>query len=592
MNYNPGQQRAVDSESFKILCVAGAGTGKTKALTGRISRLINERVGSSNILALTFTRMAGKEMKERVIQQVGKGPAKDLFCNTFHAFGLKVINEQSEEFENFQVLDEADREDLIETIKKQFGITLTMKKIMDEWENPIEDKIKFLKNEYLFRLKENNALDLDLILEETLKILRTSKADIYRKQYDHIFVDEFQDSNKIQVEIIQALNPQNLFCVGDPDQSIYQWRGAVPEYMINFQEHFGEYELIKLEQNYRSTVQIVDVANKVIRNNLNRVDKNLISNKQGEPVKSFRFTRKENEAEEIIFQIANLKNQGDYSDICILARTNAYIDRVISRLEFYGIPFEVVGRKTDIFNEYMVKDVLGHLQFIYNKNDFMARKIFQNNISKIELSNIEMKCTTEEIGFWEVLKDYPGSRALKEKVSQIKYLEDNLDYINPREAYKKIIQVQDLLAELSKMGLKKQIDKQFQAMERIQRWMDIQEELGEPKDLGAFIKYLTVRDIQNQLMFKTKDKVKVMTIHGSKGLEWKYVFLVGLNDGIFPHRRSLDNEEERNLMYVATTRAKDILYLSWIEESVNDFTGKVTPEKPSRFLIEGGILNG
>lgn len=584
MKFNPSQQKAIESDSMRILCLAGAGSGKTRTLTARISRLIDSRIGSSNILALTFTRLAGKEVKERVIEQVGKPLAKNLFSNTFHAFSIKVINETNPEYKGFDIYDQDDKQEIISNIIMEYGINATVKKCLNEWEDPQEKDVVFIKSEYKARLRENNALDLDLILEKCLECLQQPEtAEKYRIEYPYVFVDEFQDTNRIQMDILLALNPQNLFCVGDIDQSIYQWRGAIPEYALDFGNYFGEHETIKLEENYRSTRQIVEVANQIIRNNVNRVDKKLIAQRDGEKVEYEQYPTPQEEKESIVEILAS-HYKDSYSDFAILSRTNAYLEEVATAFRKYDIPYEIVSNQGDILKMVGVKGILNILALINNPaNDFVARKVFSEHIQVKELGEIEMFAKINGESLYNCI-DHP----IKKSFEKIK---EKLPFESPRASYREILTNFNIIQDLKEKGLNNRVSEHLQALERLEEWEQVQERLGEDKNLEAFLKYLAIKDIQEKLI-KTKDRVKLLTVHASKGLEWKVVFLVGMNQGTFPSRRSENQEEERNLAYVAITRAKDFLYISSTKETTNPWNGNVESQEPSKYLKEGGLIYG
>ncbi|MCR3758499.1 ATP-dependent helicase [Clostridium felsineum] len=360
---NDNQLRAVTSDSKTILCLAGAGSGKTTVLTNRVS-YINEtqRVGGSSILSLTFTRNAAKEMKDRIKLLMGEEEGGKVFCNTFHAFCISILKEWGFKIgysKEFSIYDQDDKEDIIKNILVELCICHSKEAIgtrdilnsLECIEHPEYkgEKYPALKNyilaagEYRHRLKKNSAVDLDMLLNDAVKLLEKCPEvrEYYYKRYEYIFCDEFQDCDDIQVKLLKIINPRNLFVVGDPDQCIYEWRKAKPKYIVNFEAYFPGCEVITLEDNYRSTGEIINAANKLICNNDDRVDKKLIPHKEGENIECITFENIEEEAEFIASTIR--KSNKSLKDFAVLSRTNKQLNIVAQKLRDNGTEYQIIN---------------------------------------------------------------------------------------------------------------------------------------------------------------------------------------------------------------------------------------------------------
>lgn len=566
---NEAQRRAVESDSKTILCLAGAGTGKTRTLTHRIAYLSDNRVSCNNMLALTFTRLAGKEMKERVIDLIGDQEGKKLFCNTFHAFCVKVLKEYGYllGYDNeFTIYDQDDRKSIIKAIIGELGYKNCTKEkhIISILEGSSEadcgeeeDVIK----EYYWRLKRNNAIDLDMLLTETLKLL-TEFVEVkleYQRQYKYMFVDEFQDTNDVQMNIIKILSLDNLFVVGDDFQSIYGWRQAKPEYIINFKKYYPDCEIIKLEDNYRSTEPIIKAANKVIKNNVNQTEKKLIAHKEGTDIEKIEAEDAEHEAISIAARI--LEVNGYFKDIAVLARTNKQLEVFKEIFDKYEIPCEVVNNKGDIFKKHDIKLLFKMIEAAINpKDDITLKKIVnfpKTRISSIELEKLELSSLDNNV----YLAD-----ALEKNLETAKLMRDLYFLVNDKESYeaadvfKDVVEITQLFNVYSSESRSNKIQDLYDAKNYIQTWMKRQSSIGEDTSIFALLKWMVLKDIQEKLI-EEKNTVKLMTVHASKGLEFPYVFIAGLNQNTFPSQKG-DLEEERRLFYVAITRAKDKLFLT------------------------------
>ena len=594
---NEAQRKAVESTSKVILCLAGAGTGKTSTLTNRIAYLQEQRVSCSNMLALTFTRLAGKEMKERVIQLVGESEGKNLFCNTFHAFCLKVLKEWGYLIgydKDFTIYDQEDRESILRVIINEFKYDAHPDEVIDYLNGFFNVKaknymdVKGAGDEYKNRLLRNDAIDLDGLLIYALKLINKypKVQQQYNSLYEYVFVDEFQDSNDIQMQLIKTLNPKNLFVVGDDFQSIYGWRNAKPEYIINFEKYYPGCEVIKLEENYRSTAPIITAANNLIAHNENQTKKELRANKDGPDIE---YIVAKNISNECNLVCGKVLEGGSYSDYAVLTRTNKQMDPFIQAFKIFNIPFQVISNKGDPLGKYDVRMILNVMEVVLNpKDDATLKKIInfpERRLSELQLQEIEKYQVDESISLMEALKSRENITEIQEFISQ---LNDIYKYITEENSKAPMVFyiTQNILSLREKYTQEKRNNKIQDielALEIIERWASIQQELGESTDISSFLKWMHIKDIQEKLI-EQKDAVKLMTVHSSKGLEFKKVFVVGLNKNVFPSKRGY-LQEERRLLYVAITRAKDKLYLSRSKKALGWGNREILTQE-SQFLNE------
>lgn len=589
---NSEQRKAVESESEVILCLAGAGTGKTSTLTSRIAHLHENRVGCNSMLALTFTRLAGKEMKERVIKLIGSEGEK-LFCNTFHAFCVKVLKEYGYLLgydKEFTIYDQEDRETIIAKILEEFGYGkwTNTKQVIAILNGTCTKKCKeeeLAIQEYHWILKRNSAIDLDMLLTETLKLLKEypEVQRNYNKQYEYMFVDEFQDTNDVQMKIIKALNPRNLFVVGDDFQAIYGWRRAKTEYIINFLKYYPNAEIIKLEENYRSTGPIIAAANNLIAHNVNQTKKVLKANKTGTEIE---YIEAENIANEVNIIAGNILEDSQYSNYAILTRTNKQMEPFIQTFKFFNIPYQVLSNKDDPLKKYDVRMILNILEVVLNpKDDNTLKKVINfptRRINELKIQEIEKVMVDESISFMEALEDVEEVQLFMDRINKIHtYITEECS--DASQVFSTTVYNSGLLKKYEKENRENKVDDIDRAFEVIERWQSIQRELGESTDISSFLKWVHMKDIQEKLM-EQRDAVKIMTVHGSKGLEFNTVFVVGMNQNVFPSKRG-DLEEERRLFYVAITRAKEKLYITRAKKTLN-WSGKEIDTVESQFIKE------
>lgn len=604
---NDAQRRAVTSTAPVILCLAGAGSGKTRVLTHRIAYLHQEhRVGTSNMLALTFTRLAGKEMKDRIMALIGQQEGRKLFCNTFHAFAAVVLREWGKRIgldECFSIYDQEDQESILQNIIEEFGNRTTLNKVLpvllepgwkDETACPEEYRVA---QEYRYRLKQNNAIDLDGLIP-TVNDLWKGHPDIlahYQKTYTHVFVDEFQDTNDEQMEMLRLLRPENLFVVGDDFQNIYTWRGAKIEYILTFPERYPGCEVVKLEDNYRSTRQIVEAANNLISHNTRQTKKTLRAHRDGDAIEIFGFPNEQQEFKAVIDAITLLRGKGEpLSDVAVLARTNSQVDRLKGLMDELGIPALRVSGKDDPFKKRDIKALLAWMEYLNNQHDVQAlRKILTSDfprryLTRFQFSQLGLLAMYEGVPFEQVVfRDAVPGVDLSAFKADLKALETAM---SETEYYTSILF--KVIVNHFKIGdfyrsqkLHNRIKDAEQAYRQIARWERSKEEAGEDFSVSSFLRWLRYRDIQEKLILENEEAVRLMTVHAAKGLEFKTIFVIGLAQGLFPSQRAEEIEEERRLCYVALTRAKDRLIITW-SGHIETWGGKILAVRQSQFLDE------
>jgi len=631
-NLNKKQQEAVEVKEAPVLVIAGAGSGKTKVLTHRIAYLIfQNKVNPGNILAVTFTNKAAQEMKNRVEflskDISGSKMIKGLWMGTFHAICARILRQEIETLgydKNFVIYDKADQ---LSQIRRCLNIlNLDSKKyspnvissIIDKAKNNLEDVELFEYNavsyfkkiivkiyqQYQKELFENNALDFGDLILLTVKLLRERPEILenYQNKFRYILVDEYQDINLAQYQLIKLLSGKyhNLFVVGDPDQSIYRFRGADLSNILRFEEDFPHSKVIKLEQNYRSTKVILEGATNLIKHNRNRKEKELWTDKKGgEKIRCFEAASALDEAVFVSQEIIQLNNKEgkDFKDFAILYRTNAQSRAFEEVFNKQRIPFKVIGGLR-FYERKEVKDILAYLRFIYDQKDEISFLRIINNaklgIGKITLSKIEDLAKKNDLNFNQALKQ--GLKVIKisadrrEGIKKFTFLIDEFiekkNKIKGSELLIKLIQTIDYYKELEKEG-------EFKAQSKIENIKELIlavqefEENNVDKSLSAFLEYVAlITDID--LYKGEEDVVTVMTLHSAKGLEFPVVFITGFEEGIFPHSRSVNKEEEleeeRRLCYVGMTRAKEKLYLTYAWR--RNLNGNTLFNSVSRFLNE------
>ena len=622
---NPEQYRAVTSIDGAILIIAGAGSGKTRVITFRIAHMLDMGIPQSQILALTFTNKAAKEMEDRVKELTGR-KLQNLTVSTFHAFGVRVLRQDIDKLgyrENFSIYDETDRTALIKECGRELQFSpdaMDIYKISQlfsniktgrkNWQGE-NDMYRQLYESYQEGLKLFNAVDFDDLIVLPIKLFRENPEVLarYRERYKYIMVDEFQDTSHQQYELMHLLADQNVAVVGDDDQSIYSWRGADYQNIINFEKDFKVTE-IRLEQNYRSTGTILDAANGVISHNTNRKDKKLWSGKgEGKPIEIF---MPQNETEEASFiaesiQGIAMEDRRKYDEFGVLIRANTQSRFIEEAFLENNIPYTMSGG-TRFFARKEIKDVISYLRVISNHDDdinlLRIINVPRRGIGRAAIQVINDEAENLGSTLWTAIHSLvhaeasPASDVLKEDLETFETLIESQrqKLMSGRGLAKK---VREMLEEIDyKSYLVTEYSKSEKAvrfklknielfLEMMERW-EIDPDNSNPS-LFNYLNRVTLMSRDNGDDENDKGKVNLMTIHASKGLEFPVVFIAGAEEGLIPHQRSVDEnggdvEEERRLFYVAITRAREKLLISSCMKRRKQMS--VIECTPSRFLDE------
>lgn len=636
-NLNKEQKEAVQTVTGPLLILAGAGSGKTKVLTTRIAYMIKQGVKPQNILAVTFTNKAAKEMKARLGSMIGENTVKYMWVGTFHGICGRILRENIDRYsfpsgkkldKNFTIYDDNDTNAVLKQAIKKLNLDdkiyqpKLVKSVISNAKNKMQDaytfatfardfksqKIAAIYEEYENTLNNNNAIDFDDMLMLTVKLLdhNTEIRTHYYERFQHILVDEYQDTNLAQYNLVNMLYtnklaevpPERSLCVvGDVDQSIYSWRGADYTIIMNFQKDFKNTKLIKLEQNYRSTANILNVANAIIENNTERVDKVLYSNKgEGELIDYFEA---QDEADEANFIVSRIKQDsgGNYNQYAILYRTNSQSRSIEEACMAAGVPYRIYGG-LKFYDRKEIKDIIAYLKLIYNTDDSQSFRRIVNvpkrSIGDTTIKRLQDFADREDISLFAAAQRIqedteipPRTRSkITDFVNLITKFKEAIPNYNLREFVTLVIEKSGYLAELQLQNTPEaEAD-----IENLQELVNVAEEfVPEEEDnvLGEFLAQVAlVSDIDN--MDTIANNVTLMTLHAAKGLEFPVVFMAGLDEGIFPHLRSLnvpsEMEEERRLMYVGVTRAEEKLYLTSAKR--RQMWGEFKYYNPSRFIEE------
>lgn len=625
---NPMQKEAVFTSRGPLLILAGAGSGKTRVLTHRIAYLIEEeRVNPWNIMAITFTNKAAKEMAERVENIVGN--SSGVWVSTFHSTCVRILRRHIEHIgygNNFTIYDSDDQKTTIKEIFKRLEIDSKMYKekavlnaisaAKDEMISPQDfilnaagdyrmQTIGKIYQEYQKKLQLSNALDFDDLLVKTVELFKSHPQilESYQERFLYVMVDEYQDTNTVQFEFIRLLSAKyrNLCVVGDDDQSIYKFRGANIKNILGFEQVFPEAKVIKLEQNYRSTQNILDAANGVIANNVGRKDKRLwTANERGELVHFRQFYNAYEEAEYIAGEIGKRvrEGSGDYKDFAILYRTNAQSRLFEEKFLFGNIPYKLVGG-INFYSRREIKDLLAYLKTIDNGQDDVAvRRIInvpRRGIGATTIGRVADYAVDRELSFYEscrLAKEVPGMGKAALKVLPF------VDFIEKFREKKESLPVSDLIIEIMKeTGYQEELEREDteEARERLENIDEllnkavVYQQTAEAPSLSGFLEEVAlIADIDS--LEESDNKVLLMTLHSAKGLEFPYVYLAGMEDGMFPSHQTLfsddksDLEEERRLCYVGITRAQKELTLTSAQQRM--VHGETQYSKVSMFVRE------
>jgi len=616
---NKEQLEAVKKTDGPILVLAGAGSGKTKVLTTRIAYLINEKnISPFNILAITFTNKAAKEMKNRLYKMLGN-ISYDMQISTFHSFGLRIIKENYEKLgysKNFTILDSDDTLTVIKKIMKEMNLDPKMynpKAIKNsisgaknELINPInyskyanndfEAKVESIYKKYETRLITNNSLDFDDLLTLPIKLFNQYPDVLknYQELFKYILIDEYQDTNKAQYTLFKQISEKykNICVVGDDAQSIYSFRGANYKNILNFEKDYKNTKVVLLEQNYRSTKNILEAANNVIKNNKQGKTKNLwTENIQGMKVK---YNTRENEIDEAYFVTKEIKkllqNNELREDIAVLYRTNAQSRNIEESLRRENIPYKVIG-SFYFYGRKEIKDLIAYLKLIYNSSDDVSLtriiNVPKRGIGLKTIENLNIKAILENSSIYEAIET--GKELIfKQIIEEIKKEEENVS----------LTELIDLILEKTGMLDELKNEKTLEAdirIENLEEFKTITKNFEEKNGIISLDEFLAeislVSDVEEYK--NNTDVITLMTIHSAKGLEFNNIFVIGLEEGLFPHRNSLvspeEIEEERRLCYVAFTRAKKNLYL--VNAKKRTIFGETEINLQSRFINEIGMDN-
>lgn len=622
---NPQQRLAAETLEGPVLILAGAGSGKTRALTCRVANLMAHSVAAYHILALTFTNKAAKEMKERIAALVGD-QANDAWISTFHSTCAKILRRDIEKLggytRSFVIYDDDDQGAVLKEILKRQNIDDKLlpirelkakisdakNKLMspDEWFDHSDrdfrcQQIHTVFVEYEARLKTLNALDFDDLLVKTLELLvdHPPVLDVYRKRFQYVMVDEYQDTNYAQYMLVKLLTDQsrNLCVVGDDDQSIYGWRGADIHNILDFEKDYPDATVIKLEQNYRSTANILDAANQVIAHNSGRKEKKLWTEQgEGDPIRLFDAGDEREEAAWVADRIRQLNRHGEpYGNMAILYRTNAQSRVLEEMLMRSAIPYKVFGGQK-FYDRKEVRDVIAYLRVVVNPaDDVSLRRIInvpKRAIGDSTVQELMNHAQQNNMPLYSALSDVPDSLSARPK----KCVSDFFMLMTMLLALKETMPLEEFVSTLvEKTGLLAQYQKE-DTEEARSRVENIQEFMGAVSEYAKATENATLEDyLENVSLVTDLDQqedergyVTLMTLHSAKGLEFPDVFMTGLEEGIFPSARSLMDEtkmeEERRLCYVGITRAKKELYLSSSRSRM--IFGQTRRNPPSCFLDE------
>ncbi len=626
---NINQQEAVLCTEGPVLILAGAGSGKTRVLAHRIAYLIEEKnVNPWNILAITFTNKAAGEMRERVDKIVTYG-SESIWVSTFHSACVRILRRYIDRigFDNkFTIYDTDDQKTVMKDVCKRLEVdTKTYKeasflaaisKAKDQMITPEEyfvnaggdmaqKKIAEVYKEYQTQLRKNNALDFDDLLCMTVQLFQTNPEvlESYQNRFRYIMVDEYQDTNMVQFQFIHLLAQKykNLCVVGDDDQSIYKFRGANIQNILGFEQVFPDTKVIKLEQNYRSTGNILDAANTVIENNTARKKKTLWTEQgEGEKIRVIQCETANDEAEMIVQEIKERvdKEEFCYKDCALLYRTNAQSRILEEQFIKANIPYKVIGG-INFYARREIKDLLSYLKTIENgKDDLAVRRIInvpKRGIGSTTIDKIQDYALAHDISFFEALKiadKIPtiGRSVVKLEgfVNLIRVFQSKIGYISLTELLEEIIKETGYRIELEAEGTEEALGRLENIDELISKMADYEENTEDASLSGFLEEVALIADVDN--LDDTTDYVVLMTLHSAKGLEFPKVFLCGLEDGLFPSYLSItsddpsDLEEERRLCYVGITRAMESLTISSAKQRM--YRGETQYRKPSRFLKE------
>lgn len=629
---NPQQREAVMTTEGPVLILAGAGSGKTRVLTHRIAYLVGEQnVAPWSILAITFTNKAAREMKERAARLVGRG-AEDLWISTFHSLCVRILRRDIDRIgisSSFTILDATDQLSVVKQCMKELNIDpkrfepravlaaisaaknelVTPDRFALQAKDYYQEIVAKVYERYQKKLLSNQSLDFDDLIMTTVRLFQEvpEVLEFYQKKFRYIHVDEYQDTNRAQYVLISMLadHYRNICCVGDADQSIYKWRGADISIILNFEKDYPEAKLIKLEQNYRSTKTILEAANKVIVNNKGRKEKILwTENPAGEKIYHYLGDSEHDEAYFIVDTIRRqLARYKRYDSFAILYRTNAQSRVVEDVFVKSGIPYTIVGG-IKFYDRKEIKDLLAYLRLISNPDDDISLKRIINvpkrSIGDTTVEKIEAYAVQHGLSMYTALREADQMGLAARTVNAIRSFAELIDNLSQMVDY---LSVTELVEEvLKRTGYREYLQEEkslesIARLENIEEFLSVTQEFERKSDDRSLLAFLTdlalIADIDTlgetaEEEESPEGKVTLMTLHSAKGLEFPVVFLIGMEEGVFPHNRSLydeaEMEEERRLAYVGITRAEEKLYVT--RAMSRTLFGKTSSNQPSRFLLE------
>ncbi len=631
---NDKQSEACCYTDGPLLILAGAGSGKTRVITHRIAYLMGElKVNPYNILAITFTNKAAKEMRERVDKIVGNG-AEGVWISTFHSMCVRILRKHIECIggtRDFSIYDTDEQKVVIKEAVKYLNLDpklyperamiAAISKAKEQYMSPDdyekanatsfrEQQIANIYREYQRRLKLSNALDFDDLIYQTIFLFETNPDVLaeYQERFKYIMVDEYQDTNHTQFLIVKQLAAKyrNLCVVGDDDQSIYKFRGANIYNILNFEEEYPEAKVVKLEQNYRSTGNILNTANAVIANNEGRKDKTLWTDKEdGEKISFNKYTDEYKEAEGVVSKIKQIKRTGvDLDNIAILYRTNAQSRVFEEKLIYENVPYKLVGG-TNFYARKEIRDIVSYLKILANPSDTNAVKRIINvprrGIGDTTVARISDFASDNEMSFYDALLDIEEVPGMARSAEKIKKFTEMMESIREKtfdgsfltEIFDDIVEKTGYIMELNAEGTdeaKARIENINELKNKVAIYEQEQQDNGEEATLTGLLEEIALVADPDASDDDDCSKVTLMTLHSAKGLEFPYVFIGGMEEGLFPSNMSLDSEdpdaleEERRLCYVGITRAMEKLYLSAASQRM--VRGNTCLSDTSRFIKE------
>ncbi|WP_175986599.1 DNA helicase PcrA [Bacillus sp. Marseille-Q1617] len=626
---NPQQAEAVKATEGPLLIMAGAGSGKTRVLTHRIAYLMVEKgVNPYNILAITFTNKAAREMKDRINNILG-GASENIWISTFHSMCVRILRRDIDRIgmnRNFTILDSTDQQSVIKSILKDKNIDPkkfdarsilgSISSAKNELTTPEEfsktaggyydQVVSDVYTEYQKRLRKNQALDFDDLIMTTIQLFQRvpEVLEFYQRKFQYIHVDEYQDTNRAQYMLVKLLASrfQNLCVVGDSDQSIYRWRGADIANILSFEKDYPRANVILLEQNYRSTKRILQAANEVIQKNSNRKPKNLwTENHEGEKISYYRADSEQTEAQFVTGKIKEMVDSGKrkYSDFAILYRTNAQSRVMEEVLLKSNIEYSIVGG-IKFYDRKEIKDILAYLRLIANPDDDISLQrvinVPKRGVGATSIDKIARYSQDHDISMFSALEeaDFIGlspkiTKAVIEFKEMIKGYTGMQEYLSVTELVEEILEKSGYTDMLK---AEKSIESQSR-LENLDEFLSVTKSFEQSNDDKSLVAFLTdlalVADIDKlDEDDQPKESVILMTLHAAKGLEFPVVFLMGMEEGVFPHSRSLmeedEMEEERRLAYVGITRAEEELYMT--NAQMRTLFGQTKMNPVSRFISE------